>query len=65
MSTCVICEPRSGKSRGSTEPLMPTPMKLRLPASSITAPPSRLARLRSISNSSTATIKMMVLKIML
>ena len=43
MMMCVICEPRSGKSSGSTAPTTLMPMNEKLPAISITVAPSRFA----------------------
>ena len=52
-------------SKGRVEPMMPIPIKDRLPVISIMAPPKRLALVRSISNSRTVTTKIRLVKIKL
>ena len=56
--TKVICAPRSVKSIGSTEAMMPKPMKLRLPASKIATLPPRLAFDRSTLKNRAITARM-------
>ena len=55
MIRCVICAPRSGKSKGRIAPKMLMPMNDRLPAMSSSRKPNRLAFASDTSKNSTVT----------